>query len=260
VQTIDRTVDARRRRGRDDRDVRTERPAKTAPIRTVGELLRSAGTLARLVDWRLTSTPWQGFGEPYAGQRLRRQTVETLLHAFRPDAIVETGTFLGFTTRRLAQMGVPVYSAEINPRFWWLARMNLRDVAAGTLVCSDSVWMLDELRRRRACARPFAYLDAHWEDRLPLADEVDRLLRGWPDAIVVIEDCLVPHDLGYRYDVYDGVPLSRDLLDLPPRVATGYPAAPATDETGDRSGTLYLAHGDDARSALADARRAGLVT
>jgi hypothetical protein len=48
----------------------------------------------------------------------------------------------------------------------------------------------------------FFYLDAHWNDDLPLADEVDIVFQRCPKAIVMIDDFEVPSDAGYGYDDY----------------------------------------------------------
>jgi hypothetical protein len=224
------------------------------------ELAATAAATLRLGDWRLGSPPWPGFPAPFAGQRRRELTLEALVAHYRPDAIVETGTFLGLTTRRLADWGVPVYSIELQPQWFHLARVHTRRQRAVTLLCGDSVaglrWVRDRVRPRR----PLAYLDAHWEARLPLREELETLLGAWQDAVVVIDDCRVPHDTGYGYDVYGGVAIEAERLALPPSVRVAYPAGPASEEGGARRGTLYAAWGPGASAGLDAVRELGLVT
>lgn len=107
--------------------------------------------------------------------------------------------------------------------------------------------------------RPLAYLDAHWEENVPLNAEVDCLLSSWRDVLIVIDDFHVPDEPGYANDIYDGVPLSLDELSLPGGVTVAFPAVAAIEETGSRRGTVFLARGDAARSALGTAEREGLV-
>src|SRR4051812_7327433 len=80
--------------------------------------------------WRLLRSrrdhPWPGFGEPLNGQAIRTRTIEKLLADFEPDALLETGTFFGFTTDWLALRKLPVYSVEVDPGLRNVARMRLR--------------------------------------------------------------------------------------------------------------------------------------
>jgi predicted O-methyltransferase YrrM len=174
-----------------------------------------------------------------------------LLDEFQPDAVIETGTFLGLTTRFLAKSGLPVYSAEIKPEYYHIAKLNVRQHPNVNLVCGDSVDMLEHLSRNGdSIRRPFAYLDAHWWDQLPLSDEVSLVLDRWSDALLLIEDCRVPGDPGYQYDIYDGVPLTAETLPLPNDAIAAYPRASARDERGARTGTLYVGHGPAASGAM----------
>lgn len=233
--------------------IRLDRPR---PLREVGATLAA---MLRLGDWRLCAPPWPGFPRPFAGQRCREAALDALVAGFRPDAIVETGTFLGLTTRRLADWGVPVYSIEIQPGWFHLARLHTRGARSVTLICGDSVDGLRWIRHLVRPRRPLAYLDAHWQPRLPLREELQTLLDGWKDAVVVIDDCRVPHDSGYGYDTYAGVAIEAEMLALPPSVRVAYPAAPAREEGGARRGTLYAAWGTQAIAALESAREQGLV-
>jgi hypothetical protein len=233
---------------------RLDRPTAVQRLR---EIPRVAGALLRLADWRLNAPPWPGFPQPYAGQWARRAAIAELVASFEPDAIVETGTFLGLSTKHLACYGVPVYSIEIEPRYYHLAKLNLRRRTNVNLLCGRSVDALGLLGSDGGIQRPLAYLDAHWLKELPLKEEVDRLLSQWDEVVVVIDDCRVPDDDGYGYDVYDGVAISLPLLDIGRDVGAAYPAVPAREEGGARRGTLYLAHGADARASLTRAVRNG---
>jgi hypothetical protein len=183
-----------------------------------------------------------------------------LLDEFQPDAIIETGTFLGLTTRFLAKSGLPVYSAEIKPEYYHIAKLNVRRHPNVNLVCGDSVDMLEHLSRNGGSIRqPFAYLDAHWWDQLPLPDEVSLVLDRWSDALLLIEDCRVPGDPGYQYDIYDGIPLTEEILPLPSTAVTAYPSAAARDEGGARSGTLYVGQGGRGAAAIRALIKRGLL-
>jgi len=221
------------------------------PVESVTSLLRRRRLLHR--------KQWPGFGEPLNGQRFRQRTVDLLVKDFKPDALVETGTFLGFTTRHLAGFGIDTYTVEVSRKYRVAARSGLADLDNVTLFWGDSAEAIQVLGDRRPFERPLAYLDAHWETRVPLNEEIGTLFSVWPDAIAVVDDFQVPDQPGYGYDIYAGVPLSLSELSLPEGTTVAFPTIPATEETGARRGTLYLGRGEGAESLKA-AEKASLLS
>ena len=158
----------------------------------------------------LRSPPWDGFGEPLNGQSARQRTVDFLIRAFSPDTCIETGTFYGWTARYLASYGVPLYTVEILPGPYHVAKRYLQHLSNVTLICGDSAVAMRQLAGRDEIRRPFLYLDAHWQERVALFDDVRCAFSSWPDALIVIDDFHVPNDPGYGYDIYDGTPFALD--------------------------------------------------
>jgi hypothetical protein len=230
--------------------------------RTVSRRLEDAKQVASALLWRLRwrrKPPWPGFGEPFNGQESRRKAFEFLVGQFAPTAFVETGTFVASTTKYLARFGIDTYTVEVNSGFQAVARLALRGTDNVTLICGDSVAGIEALAEEGKLERPLAYLDAHWEERVPLAEELNRLFASWDEVLAVIDDFHVPGEPGYAYDIYAGIPLSAAGLDLPSGALLGYPSTPAAMETGSRRGTAFVAWGDVARSALASAEREGMI-
>ena len=201
--------------------------------------------------------PTRRAASPFNGQEIRRQTVQRLLDVFSPDAVVETGTYFGDTTRYFAGNGQPVYSVEMSRVFCAAARVLLAGTKDVKVIRGDSAAVVEALVRQRRFQRPFAYLDAHWYDRLPLRDEVAALMRC-ESAVAVVDDCRVPEDPDYGFDDYGKFRIDIELLEGMD-LAAGYPTDPAGSETGSRRGTLYLGHGDG-REALARVADEGLIT
>lgn len=222
------------------------------------EWAQGGRALLRRLRWS-RKPPWKGFGEPLNGQRIRREVFEDLFAQFSPTALVETGTFVASTTRYLVGLGVDTYTVEVNPGFQAVARVALRGAENVTMICGDSVAGLRCLAGEGKIERPLAYLDAHWEERVPLAEELDCLFASWDEVIAVIDDFHVPGEPGYAYDIYAGVPLSADGISLPADALLAYPAAPAAKETGARRGTAFVARGDAARSAFESAASRGMI-
>ena len=91
----------------------------------------------------------------------------------------------------------------------------------------------------------FFYLDAHWNDDLPLAEELETILSHCSAAVVMIDDFQVPFDAGYGHDDYGfGKALTSGYI---ASVVSGYrlrvlyPSTPSAEEGGARRGCVVLA-------------------
>lgn len=215
---------------------------------------RQLSAISRRLSRSRKLPEWAGL--PFNGQRLRQEAVESLIANFKPDALIETGTFMGDTTRYLAENGLPVYATEIKLSFRMMTRLSVRNYSNVEVLPMDSRVAIKKLNERRV-ARPFAYLDAHWWKDLPLMEEIRLLTSLWNDAVIVIDDIQVPGDDGYLFDDFQGKAVSIELLELPDSVSTAYPCPPSSKETGARSGTLYVGHGPDGIRAIEAAIAAG---
>jgi zinc-finger of transposase IS204/IS1001/IS1096/IS1165 len=198
------------------------------------------------LEYRVRKSLRAGFGGPLNGSPIRRQAFEGLLKTARINAIVETGTYRGTTTEYMADTGLPVYTVEAIPRFFGFASARLKNRANVHLILGDSRSFLTKLAGDPAMPKSevFFYLDAHWYKDLPLRDEVTLIFGRWTNAIVMIDDFCVPHDIGYNYDDY-GNGLALCLAYLGPVADLGvrafFPAAPSTEEVGPKRGWVVLA-------------------
>jgi hypothetical protein len=90
----------------------------------------------------------------------------------------------------------------------------------------------------------FFYLDAHWNEDLPLADEIDIIFGRSSNAVVMIDDFEVPGDPGFDYDDYGpGKALNAEYIaPLAEKhgLAIFYPSVPSREETGRRRGCTVL--------------------
>lgn len=190
-------------------------------------------------SWRLG--PWGG---PLNGQKGRVEIIRDLLLAFDFTEIFETGSYRGTTTEFLAVLsGLPVRSVEAVERNFYFAQRRLAGVAGASVELSDSRSFLRRHAQMAPTTPVFFYLDAHWEEDLPLVEELNIISNSWENAVVVIDDFQVPDDASYVFDDYGpGKRLTPELLDASnvsswPRL---YPSMQGTDETGARSGCVVL--------------------
>src|SRR5262249_49904519 len=125
------------------------------------------------------SFPSQGaaWGGPFNGQTVRQALFHDIIINSRPHAIVETGTYLGTTTDFLADTGLQVYSIESDPRHYGFARARLWRRRNVKLLQGDSrktlYKLIDGPLHALTGGSLFFYLDAHWNDDLPLAEELE---------------------------------------------------------------------------------------
>lgn len=186
------------------------------------------------------------WGGPFNGQEFRRGLFDRMWKAVGGEYIVETGTFHGTTTEYFASTGARVHSIDTDPRAYGFARARLWRERNVHLHLGDSVEVLrallqDSWFRSRT---GLYYLDAHWGERLPLAEEVDAIAVSCPLAIMMIDDFRVPDDAGYGFDDYGpGRRVELELLErliLARQLAVFFPAEKAELETGAKRGCVVL--------------------
>jgi hypothetical protein len=196
---------------------------------------------------------------PLNGQPFRQNLFRDMVERFRPVAIVETGTYRGTTTKFMAGLGLPVFSVEESLRNFGFARIRLWGHRNVKLFVGDSCdalcsWFNGPLRDM-ASRTLFFYLDAHWNEDLPLAEELDIVFRCCTQAVVMIDDFQVPHDKGYGYDDYGpGKALTPDYLTnaiTEHGLCAFYPSTPSAQEGGWRRGCVVLAKNKVHGAALA---------
>jgi hypothetical protein len=188
------------------------------------------------------------------GQRHRQQIFDQLLSTFPFEAIVETGTFTGNTAGYMARKtNLPVYTVERNPRFHTIAKTRLKDFQNITFALGDSRTCLSKFAGNGVAGKnTFFYLDAHWNEDLPLAEEIEIIGKNWKRFVIMIDDFQVPGDNGYGYD--DDYGWWGRGLDM--RSFAGvfsrcgltpfFPAAPSASETGAKRGCVVLVKNEDA--------------
>lgn len=181
------------------------------------------------------------------GQSGRKLLVKSLFEQFQFATVVETGTHFGATTGYFAtEYGVPVHTCEVTPRYARVASHLLRELPDVHVHELDSRALIRELvADGQALSLPtFFYLDAHWREDLPLAEELDLVASNWTEWVALVDDFQVPHDAGYGFDDYgNGLRLTLDYV-APVlqrhRLRAFFPARPSSEETGARRGCVVI--------------------
>ena len=112
----------------------------------------------------------------------------------------------------------------------------------------------------KTCGLPnqelFFYLDAHWHEDLPLHEELKIICEGWLKSnwIILIDDFCVPDDCGYNFPSYGrnktlNYDYLKDLVELH-KLNVFYPTIQSSEETGNKSGHIFLCNGGVALEIL----------
>ena len=192
----------------------------------------------------------------FNGQMGRRALFLDLCYRLPFSAAIETGTFGGETTEfLLASLSVPVFSVELERDRFELSEARLAGYKQLRLRHGDSREFLRTLAKDVSCpsSEVFFYLDAHWNQDLPLREELQVIFSHWSRTVVMIDDFQVPLDAGYGFDAYGhDQTLCLEFLAsvLPAGTGVFFPTLPSGDETGARRGCVVLASATDVISRL----------
>jgi predicted O-methyltransferase YrrM len=225
-----------------------ERADSVKQIKTALKKLLGEPALGAIDYWRHPEMR-RKWGGPFNGQSVRAALFQSLIVKFKPSAIIETGTYLGSTSEFMAQTGLPIFTVEGHPRNFGFSRARLFGHRRVKVRLGDSRKVLRELfngpLRNFTGQTLFAYLDAHWNADLPLAEEIELVFTNCPGAVVMIDDFKVPFDTGYGYDDYGaGNALTAAYIESNVRahgLQVFYPSGSASAETGKRRGCVVLA-------------------
>lgn len=199
------------------------------------------------LEFRFDKTLGNEFAGPFNGQTFRQSIFKDLTRSLNFAGIVETGTFRGITTAYMAENSeAKIFSVEFEPRFYHYAKWNLRKHKKVTVRNDDSRKFLEGLIRDTSVPKSnvFFYLDAHWNDDLPLYEEVKLIAENWTDVVIMIDDFEVPDDPEYKFDDYgDGKQLNLDYIgsELLANWAVYFPKGRGSEDTGIKRGCVVLA-------------------
>ncbi|HWK44681.1 MAG TPA: hypothetical protein VNT30_08160 [Stellaceae bacterium] len=183
---------------------------------------------------------------PFNGQMLRRTIFNELVNGLGISTVVETGTFRATSTTFMAEANLRIFACEKHPRYCKYAKLRLAPFKNVEIFCGEHSIFLSALFERNVLSdKPtLFYLASNSQEDLPVWAEINLILRGHPNAVIMIDDFRVPGDPGYSYDdqgpekALSALNLRRNLGD---DMAIFFPRQPSAGETGARRGCVVLA-------------------
>jgi predicted O-methyltransferase YrrM len=193
--------------------------------------------------------------QPFNGQIQRAKQIRILAEEFKPSICIETGTYFGTSTPHLASLvSGKTFTIEIDPRVFQETELRLTQnfpMFDITCILGDSATELEKILENLdpGSEKVLAYLDAHWQDALPLESELRALAKWGGDWIAIVDDFMVPGDGGYGYDSYGSELISKDQVPSDFDLEVFVPVNPSLLESGASRGTAYIL-GKNLRSQL----------
>lgn len=138
-----------------------------------------------------------------------KEEFQRLIDKHKINVLIETGTYLGNTTKQFAEMVAIVFTIEQNEEYYWAANEKLAYIGNVTNLIGSSVQVLPMILSNPMVAgepkqNVLLFLDAHWGENNPLLQELEIIANHKIKPVIVIHDFKVPDHPELGYDSYDG--------------------------------------------------------
>jgi predicted O-methyltransferase YrrM len=148
-------------------------------------------------------TPIELNSHGFEGDSFLRAEIERLYKTHWVDTIIETGTYLGATTLKFAEMCDHVWTIESNPTYYLAAAEKFTKQRIFNRLGSSAELLPGILKTEHGNDLMF-FLDAHWENNNPLLLELKAIADAEMTPIIIIHDFKVPGHPELGYDSYNG--------------------------------------------------------
>ncbi len=149
----------------------------------------------------------------FEGDTSLKSQIENIINDFDIDYVIETGTFMGASTKQFANMVKQVHTIESNVEFFNKAKENLKGIDNVVMHFGDSATTIKAaLKEIPVNKTVFIFLDAHWGDNNPLLEELKEIKRSNLSCIIAIHDFFNPNHPDYGYDTYGDIVYNYDYI------------------------------------------------
>lgn len=161
--------------------------------------------------------PYQS--KPFNNDHFVAEEFLKLKEEFDISVVVECGSCVGGTTKWLANNFTHVTTIEINPEFLKFCFERTKEQTNVHHLLANTTDVLAEVLKTKD-HNTLLFLDDHWNEYMPLHDELKIIAESGLKPVLAIHDCKVPDQPELGFDSYAGVDISfENIKDL---VATIY--------------------------------------
>lgn len=142
----------------------------------------------------------------YEGDSFIGKEIKKLVETYKINYIVETGTYFGYTTLKLAELS-KVTTIEFLHSHYLESQQTFAENETKhqiDLIQGDSASVLNEICPKIKSNSLLFFLDAHWEKNCPLLDELRIIAENGIKPVICIHDFKVPNRQDLGYDSYNG--------------------------------------------------------
>jgi predicted O-methyltransferase YrrM len=135
------------------------------------------------------------------------QEFKKLINKFNIKKIIETGTYYGWSTVKLAEFGIEVITIESSEDNYNIANKNFSKTSFSNIrsLLGDSPDILREILSN-GDNDIILFLDAHWYNYWPIHDELRVCIEKKIKPVIIIHDFFVPDENGnakFGFDKYE---------------------------------------------------------
>lgn len=184
--------------------------------------------------------------EGFEGDTFMAYKVKSLIEQFGITWAIETGTYRGATTKRLAEMVLAVDTIEIDNDNYRISKEFLSNNTNVEQHLGSSekklIEILSDLHHGNSNPILF-YLDAHFNSYCPLLDELRVISNQVLNPVIVIHDFQVPGHPELGYDEYNGQPFTWDWIkESIEKIygVDGYNIEYNSEATGAKRGVIFI--------------------
>lgn len=142
----------------------------------------------------------------FEGDAFLQPIFESLVKKHKVSAIIETGTYLGSTTLKFAEIADIVFTIEYNAEYYNKAKKKIDKSGKNIVQYFGSSaralpMVIDNTSQHE---NRLFFLDAHWGDNNPLLEELAAIAKAGLKPVIAIHDFKVPDRLDLGFDSYGG--------------------------------------------------------
>lgn len=151
----------------------------------------------------------------FEGDMFVKKKFEYFRDKFKIETVIETGTYLGGTTKVLSKMFHRVFTVELTDEMFEKSCKYLEGITNIGSIQGSSDKVLDSLLDEPELqSEPLLFfLDAHWTNACPLLGELKAIADHKIKPVIIIHDWKVPDRPDLGFDSYNGQDFTYDWIE-----------------------------------------------